>query len=82
VGLLQATQQPFLRLCNEQLVAGGERTRLLEFLDLPQPAPSSSSLRVRSIRQNPSSLPDLVANFDELEAALAGTALAADLRSP
>jgi len=82
VGLLQATQQPFLRLCYEQLVAGGERTRLLEFLDLPQPAPSSSSLRVRSIRQNPSSLPDLVANFDELEAALAGTALAADLRSP
>ena len=36
-------------------------------------------LRVRSVRQNPASLRELITNFNELENALAGTALAADL---
>jgi hypothetical protein len=76
---LDALGQPFLRVSYERLLAGGERTRALEFLGLPEAVPGDASLRARSIRQNPASLRELVTNYDELEAALAGTALSADL---
>jgi len=76
---LEMTGQPFLRVLYERLVAGGERTRLLEFLGLAEPARVGATLRMRSVRQNPASLRELVTNFGELEDALAGTPLAADL---
>ena len=77
--IVEATGQPFLRVSYERLVAGGERTRVLEFLGVPEAAHAAATLRMRSIRQNPASLRELVTNFAELEAALAGTALAEDL---
>jgi len=76
---LEAAGQPFLRVSYERLVAGGERTRLLEFLGLPNQALAGAALQLRSVRQNPGSLRELVANFTELQDALSGTALAADL---
>jgi LPS sulfotransferase NodH len=78
---LRSTRQPFLPLCYEQLLEAGTRIRLLEFLDLPQPASAVGTLSVRSVRQNPEDLRALVTNFGELEAALAGTALEGDLRN-
>ena len=77
--VLEAGGDPCLRVSYERLVAGGERTRLLEFLDLPDADRAAATLRVRSVRQNPASLRDLITNFAELEDDLAGTALAADL---
>jgi hypothetical protein len=76
---LAATGQPFLRVSYERVVAGGERRRVLEFLGLPDAAHAAATLSMRSVRQNPASLRELVTNFDELETALAGTALEADL---
>jgi LPS sulfotransferase NodH len=76
--VLEATGQPFLRVSYEQLVAG-ERARVLEFLDVPDAARAAAKLRMRSVRQNPAPLRELVTNFGELETALAGTTLAADL---
>jgi LPS sulfotransferase NodH len=72
--VLDETRQPFLRVSYERLDDVGERARVLEFLGLPD-----ATLRARSVRQNPGSLRELVTNFTELETALAGTALAADL---
>ena len=77
--VLEATGQQFLRVSYERLLGGAERPRVLEFLGLPEPARAGESLRIRSVRQNPGDLRDLVTNFGELEEALAGTALAADL---
>ena len=77
--VLDAAGKPYLRVSYERLVAGGERTRLLEFLGLPDATRAATKLRVRSVRQNPASLRELITNFNELENALAGTALAADL---
>ena len=76
---LEATGQPFLRVCYERLVEGGERTRLPEFLDLPHPDRAAATLGVRSVRQNPGDLRELIANYDELAGAVAGTPLAGDL---
>jgi LPS sulfotransferase NodH len=78
-GYLRATGQPSLRVCYERILGGGERARLLEFLRIPDAARAAATLSVRSINQNPAELCDLIANFTELEAALTGTALAADL---
>ena len=77
--VLEAGEEPYLRVSYERLVAGGERTRLLEFLGLPDAAGAAATLRMSSVRQNPAPLRELVTNFAELEDALAGTALAADL---
>ena len=74
VHVLEETRQPFLRVSYERLVDDGGRTRALEFLDLPD-----AMLSARSVRQNPAPLRELVTNYGELESALAGTALAADL---
>lgn len=79
--LLEATGQPFVRVSYERLVGGSdaERTRVLEFLGLPNADRAAATLRIRSVRQNPASLRDLITNFAELEDALAGSGLAADL---
>ena len=79
---LEATGQPFLGVSYERLVEGDQHARVLEFLGVPDPARAAGSLRIRSVRQNPASLRELVANYDELEHALAGTALADDLEVP
>lgn len=76
---LESTGQHFLHVSYERLVAGGERSRLLEFLDLPAAPGGEDALLVRSARQNAARLEQLTANFPELEAALAGTDLAGDL---
>jgi hypothetical protein len=78
-GSLRATCQPFLRVCYERLVEGGERTRVLEFLGLSASPRAAATLSVRSVRQNPESLRQLITNYEELANAFAGTALAADL---
>jgi hypothetical protein len=78
-GLLRATAQRYLGVSYERLVEGGERTRLLEYLGLPEPDRAATALSVRSVRQNPAPLRELVVNFAELERALAGTELAAEL---
>jgi hypothetical protein len=77
--VLEETRQPFLRVSYEALVAGGDRARALEFLDVRDAADAAGKLRIRSVRQNPAPLRELVTNYAELETALAGTALAADL---
>jgi hypothetical protein len=79
--LLEATGQPFVRVSYERLLAGrdGERTRVLEFLGLPEADRAAATLRIRSVRQNPPSLRELITNLAELEDVLAGTGLAADL---
>jgi len=77
--VLEAAGGLYLRVSYERLVAGGERSRLLEFLGLPDADRAAMTLRVSSVRQNPAALRELVTNFAELEDALAGTALAADL---
>jgi hypothetical protein len=79
---LEAAGQPSLHVSYERIVAGGERTRVLEFLGLPEAARAAATLRMRSIRQNPASLRELITNFAELEDALAETSLAADLEGP
>jgi LPS sulfotransferase NodH len=76
---LRDVGRPYLDVCYERLVAGEERTRLLEFLGLPHPDRAAATLRVRSVRQNPGTLRELVVNYDELAGAVAGTALAGDL---
>ena len=80
---LEATGQPFVRVWYERLVAGrrDEPTRVLEFLGLPEADRAAARLRIRSVRQNPASMRELITNFAELEDALAGTGLAADLES-
>jgi len=77
--LLEDTGQPFLRVSYEQLLTGAEHRRVLEFLGLPDAARAADSLRIRSVRQNAGSLRELITNYAELENALAGTSLAADL---
>jgi hypothetical protein len=80
---LEATGQPFLRVSYERLLDGNaDQGRVLEFLGVPDPARAAAVLRIRSVRQNPGPLRELVANFDELEHVLAGTALAAELEGP
>jgi LPS sulfotransferase NodH len=83
--LLETTGQPFVRVWYERLLAGRRderaRARVLEFLGLPEPDRAAASLRIRSVRQNPASLRELITNFAELEDALAGTGLAAELDS-
>jgi len=78
-GLLDATTQRYLGVSFERLVEGGERTRLLEYLGLPEADRAATVLAVRSVRQNPAPLRELVANFAELERVLAGTELASEL---
>lgn len=75
----QSTRQAFLSVSYERLVAGGERSRLLEFLGLPAAPGAEDTLLVRSARQNGARLEQLTANFPELRAALSGTDLAPDL---
>ena len=65
--VLEAGEEPYLRVSYERLVAGGERTRLLEFLGLPDAVRAAATLRMSSVRQNPAPLRELVTNFAELE---------------
>ena len=73
-GTLRESGRPWVGVTYERLRE--EEGRLLGLLGLEPPP---GGLRVRSVRQNPGPLHELVSNFDELEAALAGSDLATDL---
>lgn len=73
---LRAAGQQSLGVHFEELNRPGMRAQLLRFLGV-----GPASLRVQSVRQNSPDLRDLVVNYDEIEAALRGTELAADLHA-
>jgi hypothetical protein len=75
---LAGSGQEYLGVYYEDLADDRERRRLLKFLKV---APDVSVLRVPSVKQNPTDLRRIVANFDELSRALGGTDLAAELTS-
>jgi LPS sulfotransferase NodH len=60
----------------ENLTSAAEQYRILEFLGVQ---PSAGGLEIRSIKQNSRNLRDLVLNYDEVLAVLAGTDLEAEL---
>lgn len=67
---LQAGRQPWMETAYEDLLAASEHIRLLEFLGVES---SRVKLAASSIKQNDTDLRALVANFGELEHALAGS---------
>ena len=73
---LEETGQRWLRVDYEKLEDAEEGARLLRFLDLD---PEGVRLEVRSVKQNPRDLRELVANFDDLAEALAGDPLRDEL---
>jgi LPS sulfotransferase NodH len=72
---LERSGQTALDLCYEELFQPGTVRRILEFLD----ADPTAELQGATRRQSPACLRDLIANFDELAAALQGTELEGDL---
>jgi hypothetical protein len=75
---LASSGQEYLKVYYEDLCDEQQRLRLLNFLKV---TPDVSLLRVQSVKQNPTDLRRIVANFDELSQALGGTDLAAELTS-
>ena len=73
---LEEGGQGCLRIDYEDLESPGERARLLRFLDLE---PEGAFLEARSVKQNPRDLRELVANFEDLAAALEGDPLREEL---
>jgi LPS sulfotransferase NodH len=75
---LRRSGQAFVAVAYEELSSDRERLRLLEFLGV-RPAPEV--LRASSVKQNSTDLRRLVANFDELAAALRDTEFGPELYS-
>jgi hypothetical protein len=75
-GGLSASGQPHLRVSYEELPNQGEQRRLLDFIGARPLA-----LQARSVKQNSTDLRDLIANYEELAAALRGTELARELEA-
>jgi LPS sulfotransferase NodH len=69
-------RQPALRLSYERLAEPGTLAQALTFIGVE---PDEGLLRPRHERQSSDTLRDAIENYDELEAALRGTALHADL---
>lgn len=69
---LRHSDQSFLSVQYERLSSPEEHARLLTFLGVER---NALPLEGESIRQNPEPLPQLVANYYELESALRGTEL-------
>jgi hypothetical protein len=73
---LEESGQDFLRVDYEDLWTPEQRTRLLDFLDVPAGA---MALTPRSVKQNPRDLRCVLANFEELAEALRGDDLRDEL---
>jgi len=67
---LESHAQPYIELRYEDLDSAAEHGRLLEFLGL---TPAHSPLAAASVKQSDRDLRTMIANFDELDAALRGT---------
>jgi hypothetical protein len=76
---LRSSGQTFLRVDYEQLFRADERRRVLGFLGVR--CADVRSLKAATKKLNSGCLEDLVSNFSELEAALCGTELAAELHT-
>jgi LPS sulfotransferase NodH len=76
---LTGTGQQYLTLFYEDLSSGAALASALEFLEAPRPDPSLLQGSTRKL--NDGSLREVVSNFEELSAALSGTALQAELHS-
>jgi hypothetical protein len=82
-GSLRRSGQSWCGVGYEELFSDACRLRLLRYLGVPAEGPADvAGLRVGSVKQNPSDLRELIANFAELEAAVRGTDLEAELYSP
>jgi LPS sulfotransferase NodH len=78
---LVSSGQSYLAVAYEDLFVLGERLRLLDFLQVSsRDLETASQLTAASVRQNPLDLRQIVDNFAELEAGLAGTELEAELK--
>ena len=75
---LEASAQPVLEVCYERLHQPDEIVRVLGWLGVS----TEIELQPGTRKQNTTELRRLISNFDELEAQLQGTELAADLRAP
>jgi len=73
---LERTQQSAINLCYENLFSRDEQRRLLQLLGV---SGVDQPLTAASVKQNPTSLGDVIANFAELAADLAGSDLEAEL---
>ena len=67
--------EPHLEVTYEQLGTAGERARLLAFLGLSEP---DGGLETITRKQNPKDLREIVVNFDQLAAEIAGSELEAE----
>jgi LPS sulfotransferase NodH len=72
---LQRSRQDGLEVHYERLFDSGEQHRILDYLGVE----AASGLVAHSVRQNSEHLSDLIANYDQLRDALAGSDLALDL---
>lgn len=75
---LQASGQTYLQVTYENLQADAEWLSMLRFLDV---APAVSALAPATRKQNSSDLRDLISNYAQLEQALAGSELEAELHN-
>lgn len=73
---LRQTNQPFLDVEYEDLASPAEHERILRFLEVDD---AQIELSPQSVKQNPTDLRELVANFEQLAAALSGTDLCEEL---
>jgi LPS sulfotransferase NodH len=74
---LDSTEQDYLRVTYESLKGEAEWLRMLRFLGV---APDASALAPATRKQNPKDLRDIVSNYAQLEALLAGSEFEPELR--
>lgn len=74
---LESSGQEYLRVTYEGLGAEPEWLRILDFLGV---APAAGALSPATRKQNPRDLRDVISNYAQAEAALAGTEFEAELR--
>ncbi len=74
---LEQTRQPFVEIEYEHLARDAQHLRILRFLGVTDP---HYPLSPQSVKQNPSDLRQLIANFDQVAAALRETDLYEELR--
>jgi LPS sulfotransferase NodH len=76
---LRSSGQEYLQVTYEHLKAEAEWLSMLRFLGV---APTASALAPATRKQNSSDLRDLISNYTQLEAALCGSELEAELHNP
>ncbi|HEX8282873.1 MAG TPA: Stf0 family sulfotransferase [Pyrinomonadaceae bacterium] len=76
---LQSSGQQYLQVTYENLKGEAEWRDILRFLGV---AVTAHALKPATRKQNPGHLRDLISNYEQLEAALVGSELEAELRDP